>query len=205
MHLVTTGIQWCGKGTQARLLQENFGFEIIEMWAVFRSIAASGSELWNTLKEIMDSWAQVPWELGIKIMQEAVNRNLDKQNIIFDAFVRNDWNKKIFDETLPNYKVLFFELDTAKAKSRLLGRMYDPISWETFTSEIKTNPKTGTTLVKRWDDKDESAILKRIQEFEEKTLPIVELQKKEWRVVCVNADQSIDNVYKEIVEKLDLQ
>jgi adenylate kinase family enzyme len=34
-------------------------------------------------------------------------------------------------------------------------------------------------LVKRDDDKDELAVLKRIQEYEEKTLPIVELQKIE--------------------------
>jgi adenylate kinase family enzyme len=41
------------------------------------------------------------------------------------------------------------------------------------------NPKNGYTLIKREDDKDEAAILKRIQEFEEQTLPIVEVQRSE--------------------------
>jgi len=38
------------------------------------------------------------------------------ENIIFDGFIRNDWNKEIFDRLLPDYKVLFFELSVDKAK-----------------------------------------------------------------------------------------
>jgi len=57
-------------------------------------------------------------------------------------------------------------------------------------------------LVKRDDDKDEKAILKRISEYEDKTLPILEIQKQEGRVIEVNADQNIESVFTEIEEKL---
>lgn len=203
MKLVTTWIQGCGKGTQARILVENHWFKLIEMGGEFRKIIASWSDLWLELKSIMDTWAQVPGELWIAVMEEAIKTNTwDK--IIFDAFVRNDWNKEIFDRLLPEYKVVFFELPIEKAKDRLLWRMYDKSTGETFLSGTTHNPKTWEELVKRDDDKDESAILKRISEFEEKTLPIVELQRLEWRVTNVNADQSIELVAAELAEKLGL-
>ena len=125
MKLVFTGIQWCGKGTQARLLVEDHGFKLLEMWQEFRKIVASGTELWNKIKTILDSWAQVTDELGKEIM-ESVIKEQTADKIIFDGFIRNTWNKDIFDRILTDYKVIFFELEKEKAIERLLGRMYDP-------------------------------------------------------------------------------
>lgn len=202
MKLVFTWIQGCGKWTQARLLVEKYWFTLLEMGWEFRKIINSWTELWNEIKKIVDAWFQVPWELWIKVMETAINNNLSIENIVYDAFVRNEWNKEIFDRLLPEYKVVFFELPIEKAKNRLLGRMYDEKTWETFQAWTITNPITWDRLIRRNDDKDEWAILNRISEFENKTLPIVELQKKENRVITVNADQSIENVFNELVTKL---
>ncbi|MDD3794004.1 MAG: nucleoside monophosphate kinase [Candidatus Gracilibacteria bacterium] len=204
MKLVFTGIQGCGKGTQARLLVEKYGFTLLEMGGEFRKIINSGTELGNEIKKIIDAGFQVPGELGIKVMETAINNNLNNENIVYDAFVRNEWNKEIFDRLLPDYKVIFFELPIEKAKNRLLGRMYDEKTGETFPSGTTINPVSGDKLIKRNDDKDEGAILNRISEFESKTLPIVELQKNENRVITVNADQAIENVFKELITKLGL-
>lgn len=204
MKLVFTWIQWCGKWTQARLLIEKYGFHLIEMWGEFRKIIQSWSELGKEIKSIIDAWYQVPWELGKKVMEQAILDNSDKENIIFDAFIRNDWNKEIFDRMLPDYKVVFFDLPIEQAKQRLLWRMYDKQTGETFPTGTIINPKTGNPLVKRDDDQDETSILRRISEFEEKTLPIVEIQKSENKVLSVNANQDIMSVHKEIVNKLNL-
>jgi hypothetical protein len=61
-------------------------------------------------------------------MTQAILNNLDKENVVFDAFIRNEWNKEIFDRILPDYKVLFFDLPIEKAKSRILGRMFDHVT-----------------------------------------------------------------------------
>ena len=201
MKLVFTGIQWCGKGTQARLLVEKYGYTLVEMGAEFRKVVSSGSELWQKVKAVIDSWAQVNAELWWEVMRNAINNNSWKK-IIFDWFIRNNWNKEIFDEILPEYKVLFFNLWVDKAKNRLLWRMFDPKTWETFMAWTTHNPETWDSLIKRDDDKDESAILKRISEYENKTLPVVEIQKQEWRVIEINADQEIEAVHAEIVSKI---
>ncbi len=203
MKIVFTWIQWCGKWTQARILVENYGFKLLEMWNEFRKLVASWTELWNKVKAIIDSWAQVDAELWKEIMENVIISQTDDK-IIFDGFIRNDWNKEIFDRVLPDYKVLFFNLDVERAKQRLLGRMFDPKTWETFVAWTLTNPKTWENLVKRDDDKDEAAILKRISEYEEKTLPIVETQKSEWKVIEVNAAWSIEEVSENIKNALGL-
>lgn len=204
MKLVFTWIQWCWKWTQARILVEKYWYTLVEMWAEFRKIVKSGTELWNKVKEVIESGAQVNAELWWEIMKQAINSQVSDK-IIFDWFIRNDRNKELFDELVADYKTVFFELSVEKAKSRLLWRMFDPISWETFQAWTLINPETWTSLIKREDDKDESAILKRISEYEQKTLPIIEIQKSEWKVIEINADQSIEEVAKDIEEKLGLK
>lgn len=204
MKIVFTWIQGCGKWTQARILSEKYGFKVLEMWTEFRNIVKSGSELWNQIKEIIDNWRQVPEELWKKIMETILLENNDEK-IIYDGFIRNEWNLEVFNSIVKDYKVVLFQLDLVKAKNRLYNRMYDPETGETFSGDFQTNPKNGNKLVKREDDKDLEAIQRRFSEFIEKTLPITEKQQKQGLVFEVNADQDIEKVTKELEEKLWLK
>ncbi|MDD3302808.1 MAG: nucleoside monophosphate kinase, partial [Candidatus Gracilibacteria bacterium] len=137
-----------------------------------------------------------------EVMKEIINKQTN-ENLILDGFVRNLGNKKSIEELIPDYKVVFFELSKEKAIERLIGRMYDPITGDTFQSGTKTNPNNGNELIKRADD-NEAGILKRIDEFMNNTLPTTKVQEKEGKVIKVNADQSIENVGKELINKLGL-
>ena len=201
MKLVFTGIQWCGKGTQAKLLSEKYGFEMTGMWDEFRKVVASGSELWEEIKAIIDAGRLVGDDLGTQVMKTAIENAQGVENMIFDAFIRLPWNKEVFDSYLSDYQVVFFDLSEEKAKQRLLGRMYNPKTDETFPTGTTHDPETWDELIRRKDD-DEASILKRIEEYTTKTLPIVEIQRKEWRVIEVNADQSIEEVFAELEQKL---
>ena len=201
MHLVFTWIQWCGKWTQARLFAQKYWFEIVEMWWEFRKVVSSWSDLWIKIKKVIDAWYLVDDKLWSEVMKQAIDKYKSVENVIFDAFVRLTWNKELFDKYLPDYKVVNFNLSEEKAKKRLLWRMYNPSSWETFPNGILLDPKTWDNLIKRKAD-NEAAILKRIEEFVNNTLPILETQRKEWRVIDVNADQKIEDVFSELEAKL---
>lgn len=204
MKLVFTGIQWCGKGTQARLLKENYGFDIVEMWGELRKVIASGSDLWIELKRVMDNGFLVSDELWSQVMKHAIEKYQDNEKVIFDAFIRLSWNKEVFDGYDMDYKVVFFNLSEEKAKARLLWRMYNPKTGETFMPGTTADPKTWDTLEVRKDD-NETSILKRIEEYTNQTLPIVEIQKQEWKVIEIDADQSIEQVFAELTKKLNLR
>jgi len=200
MKLVFTWIQGCWKWTQARLLVENFGFTLLEMWQELRKIASSDTELWKRVKQTIESWALVTPEVVWEIMNEVITTQTNK-NLILDWFVRNEWNKQSLEKITNDYKVVFFELSKEKAIDRLLGRMYDPISGETFLSWTLVNPVTWTKLEKRKDD-NEASILKRIDEFMNNTLPTAMRQEQEGKVIRINADQDVESVFKELVTKL---
>lgn len=200
MKLVFTWIQGCWKWTQARLLVEKYGFTLLEMWAELRKLADWESELWKRVKQTIESWALVTPSVVWEIMNEVITSQTNDK-LILDWFVRNEWNRQSLDNITNDYKVVFFELSKEKAIDRLLGRMYDPITWETFPSSFKVNPSTWTELIKRKDD-NEASILKRIDEFMNNTLPTALEQEKQWKVIRVNADQDVESVFKELTTKL---
>lgn len=200
MILVFLWIQGSWKWTQARLLAEKYNFSILEMWQELRNITNSWSELGNNIKWILERWEQVNPTIVWEVMKEAISKQTNKK-LILDWFVRNKWNKDSLDSIIDDYRVVFFELDEEEAKKRLLGRMYDPLTGDTFPFGTEVNPKNGNKLEKRADDNNE-AILKRISDFFDKTLPLVDWYKQEWKLIKINANQEIDGVYEDLINNL---
>lgn len=204
MNYVFIGIQWSGKWTQARLLEENYDFKLFESGWALRDIAAEDSELGRSVKSIIDAWDQVSPSIIEDIMKDILENKADGKNIIFDGFVRNTGNKQTADNVLWDYTVVLFELSEEKAKARLLGRMYNPSTGETFPAGTTTDPNTWEDLEQRKDDV-EDAIIKRIDLYVERALPLLDEYRKNGNIIEVNADQSIDRVFNELVEKLWLE
>ena len=198
MHIVFIWIQGSWKWTQSRILQEEKWFESFETGQALRNITKQDTDLWKLVKETIETGKQVTPDIVENILKDYI-KTANSDNIIFDGLVRNIWNKETADNILDkDYKVVFFDLDEKEAMKRLLWRMYNPKTWETFMSWVDIDPKTWDKLVKRSDD-EENSIKQRIKEFYEKTLPVVELYEKEWRLININANQSVDKVTNEIL------
>jgi len=203
MKLVFIWIQGSGKWTQGKILQKKYGFDIFETGGALRALAKENSELWRNIKETIEAWKQVSPEMIENILKDFIENKASWENIIFDGLVRNAWNKATADKILWDYKVVLFELDRSLAEKRLLGRKYNPKTGETFLSTFNYDPKTWDKLEVRKDDNQES-IAQRIEEFYEKTLPLIEEYETEWKLIRINADNCIEWVTKELIEKLGL-
>jgi len=204
MKLVFIWIQGSWKWTQARLLEDKYDFKLFESWTALRNIASENSELWKKVKKIIEAWDHVSPEIVENIMIDILENKSDWKNTIFDWFVRNIWNKESADKVLKDYTVVLFELSEEKARERLLWRMYNPKTWETFKSWTEFDPETWDKLEKRADDNKE-AIIKRIKLYVDKALPLIEEYKEKWNLIVVNADQNVENVFEELVNKLNLK
>ena len=201
MNYVSIWIQWSWKGTQARLLAKKHGFKLFESGTALREIAKEDSPLGLEVKEIIEAGNHVSPEVIENIMKDILENKSDWNNVIFDGFVRNLWNKQTADSVLWEYTVLLFELSKEKSIARLLWRMYNPKTGETFPSGVETDPKTGDVLEKRADDNEE-AIMKRINLYTDLALPLVEWYKEQWNLIEINADQAIEDVFTEVETKL---
>lgn len=203
MKIIFVWIQGSGKWTQWKILSEKYGFNIFETGWALRTISKEESELWNRIREIINAWKLVDIDTIWKIITDFLSKNKTNSNIIFDWIPRSKEQKELTDKLIDDFKVVLFDLPKEEVTKRLLGRMYNPKTGETFISWTKLDPKTGDILEQRKDD-NEVAIKQRIDTFFEETLPVVKEYESEWKLITINADQSIENVHNELINKLGL-
>ena len=102
MDIAFFGIQGSGKGTQAKMLAEEFGYYIFEAGGELRKIKASGTELGETVKNYIDNGELVPFEIIMKVVNEAVAGISADQKILFDGIPRDLDQMKAFDDIMSN-------------------------------------------------------------------------------------------------------
>jgi len=187
MDLVLFGIQGSGKGTQAKKLAEEFGYDIFEAGGELRAIAASGSELGETVKSFIDVGTLVPHEIIMQVVQEAIAARPKDQKIIFDGIPRDENQKRDFDAILEeegrDFRCVHILLDEEGSVRRILKRAEDQ---------------------GRADDADEAIVRKRMATFHEKTEPVIEQYKAEERVIEIDGEGTIDDIYERLKEALEL-
>ena len=89
MDLVLFGIQGSGKGTQAKRLATEKGYEIFEAGGALRKISASGTSLGEKVKSFIDVGKLVPHEIIMDVLKEAIASQPKDQKILFDGVPRD--------------------------------------------------------------------------------------------------------------------
>lgn len=183
MDLILFGIQGSGKGTQAKRLAEEFGYDIFEAGGELRSIAASGSELGETVKSYIDAGNLVPHEIIMEVVATAIAKRADDTKILFDGIPRDMKQKKGFDEIMKNVGREFVGIEILLEKPAAMARIQQRAE------------EQG-----RVDDADTAIIEKRMNTFEEKTRPVIEQYQAAGQLQTVDGQGSMEEVYNRIVE-----
>ncbi len=181
MDLVFFGIQGSGKGTQAKTLAAEFGYYIFEAGGELRKIKASGSDLGETVKKCIDNGELVPFEIIMEVVNEAVASIPADQKILFDGIPRDEDQMRGFDQILTNagreFRCVHILLDKDEAIERIKGR-----------AEIEG----------RADDADQDKVLRRMDLFVEKTMPVIEAYVSAGKVIEIDGKGSVEEIYERI-------
>lgn len=181
MDLVLFGIQGSGKGTQAKKLAQEFEYSIFEMGAELRNIAASGTELGNTIKSYIDAGHLAPLDMVMQVVKEAVAARPKDQKILFDGIPRD------LDQMLRFNDIL-----------RELGREFRCVHM-TLSDEAAFQRIKGRALAEgRADDADDAAIRRRMGIFKERTMPVIAAYRKEGKMVDIEGRGSVEEVYERL-------
>ncbi|MDD5751553.1 MAG: adenylate kinase [Candidatus Peribacteraceae bacterium] len=187
MDLVLFGIQGSGKGTQAKKLCVEFGYDLFEAGGELRKIAASGSELGNTVKSFIDVGKLVPFAIIMQVVKEAILARPKTQKILFDGIPRDEDQMREFDTIMADvgreFRCIEIKLSAEEGVQRILGR---------------------AKIEGRADDANEETIRRRMATFTEKTLPVIERYKDEGKLVEVDGEGTMDEVYDAIRELIRL-
>lgn len=186
MDLVLFGIQGSGKGTQARRIAAEFGYDIFETGAELRRIIASGSDLGKTAALYMDKGNLVPLPIVMQVVKEAILARTKTQKILFDGIPRDADQMKAFDALMEEmgrpFRCLHIRLSDGEAMQRILGR---------------------AKVEGRVDDSDEAYIRRRMEIFREKTFPVIEEYRKQGKLVDVDGKGTVEEVYMRIKAAID--
>ncbi len=181
MDLVIFGIQGSGKGTQAKRLAAEFGFELFEAGGELRRIAASRSKLGETVKSSIDNGHLVPHEIIMQVVKEAISNRPQSQKLLFDGIPRDRDQQRDFDAIMAEanrpFHCMHILLDEEEGVRRILGR---------------------AKVEGRADDANEKIIRRRMATFRSKTLPVIGEYKKQGKVTEVDGSRGIEEVYEEL-------
>lgn len=188
-RLVMLGKQGAGKGTQAARVAEHYRIVHLSTGELFRAAAHAGTAFGVRAKEYMDRGELVPDETVVGLIEERFTADGSplRGGFVLDGFPRNLAQAEALDAMLAGIDrgldaILFFDVSDEIGMERALSR-----------AEIEG----------RSDDTPE-VIAKRLAVYHEQTEPIVEHYRATGKLVPLHADRTIDEVWAEIVDALQV-
>ena len=172
-----------------------------------RLLASESSPLGQKVKSIIEAGRLVPNEVVMEIIEDFMKKIPHASKIVFDGIPRQTEQAETFDALMQNhhrdFRGILFELSREKAEQRLLKRRMCTVCKTIYPADFEKEncEKCGGALAVRKDDNLESIRI-RLDLFEQETIPVVERYKKKDRMISINADQSIEAVNEEFLNKL---
>lgn len=185
-----------GKGTQCANLVRDYGFVHLSAGDLLRAEQnREGSQYGQLIRDYIRDGKIVPMEVTVKLLENAIRETLENPKadagagwgdgqgrFLIDGFPRKMDQALEFDKSVcPSAFVLFFKCSEEVMLQRLLER--------------------GKTSG-REDDNVES-IKKRFRTFEETSMPVVDMYREQGKLVEVDAEKTIPEVYVDVKVAMD--
>lgn len=199
-----------GKDTQIDKIIDECGGENIGTGDMFRALYEEGTE---EGKEAHDYWVNgiwVPDDLVYKLFSRWLEKFDSSQKWFLSQVVRTTPQVPLLDDLLGKFGrkldlVIHFALSKEKAIERMSLRRVCPKCEKEYHLECN-KPSVegkcdvcGVDLVTRSDDQP-AAIAQRIEEYENKVRPVLDIYKERGILVELDAGPSIDEIHNEVME-----
>jgi adenylate kinase len=182
MILILLGPPGAGKGTQAKLLAQEFRVPHISTGDMFRDHKARGTELGRTVDAIMASGGLVPDDVTNAMVKDRLARPDVAGGCILDGYPRTAAQAAYLDQLLVAMgrkldRAVSYEIAQELLVDRMSGRRSCPRCGAVY--HLTANPprqagicdREGASLVQRDDDKADT-VARRLTEYEAKTEPL---------------------------------
>lgn len=207
--VVLLGVAGSGKGTQAALLEQRFGFVKVDAGDVVRQTAKQETELGRQAKAISDSGRHMPDEMIGTLMREYMRAIPVQKALVIDGFPRTVGQDDILHRIFRDLKLdarplhpIWIKVDMQNALDRLLNRSICQSCKTIFASrDIKTCPICGGQVLPRVDDTPE-AIKRRFAFFEEGPMKAIHRYQSNNHLHTINGDQTVEQVHADIVKAI---
>jgi adenylate kinase len=201
-----------GKGTQAERIVEAFGIPHISTGDAFRLAMSQGTPLGVQAKSFVDQGRLVPDEITNGIVKERLEKPDCDKGFLLDGFPRTIAQAEALDTMLSSMgkridHVINLKVDRGLLLDRLTGRRICKSCGATY--HVLFNPpkqegvcdKCSGELYQRSDDTEEK-VGTRLDEYTNKTAPLLEYYANKGLLREVDGQQDIDEVTAAIASLL---
>jgi adenylate kinase len=210
MHkYVIMGIQGSGKGTQAKLLAEDFDLVHISVGDIFRWNVQHHTKLGAQVKRIMAAGNLVDDGLVESVVRERLGNHDWNFGFIIDGFPRSARQAEFFLESYDIDAVINLEMPDDEVKRRVLARRvcsqcgldYNLILHR--PADPETCDVCGGKLATRADDNPE-ALAARVKDYHEQTKPVLQIFQRKEFVANISAIGAVTAIQNEIRGHFDM-
>jgi adenylate kinase len=182
--LILLGPPGAGKGTQARMLEEDFGLVQLSTGDLLRAAVAAGTEAGKQAKAVMEAGQLVSDDIVLAILKDRMAAPDVAKGVILDGFPRTDGQAAALDALLAagGQKVtaaISLEVDDEAMVGRVSGRFTCGTCGEGYHDEFKqpavagTCDKCGGTAFKRRADDNAETVRERLKAYHAQTAPLI--------------------------------
>jgi adenylate kinase len=211
MKIILFGPPGVGKGTQAKLLVEEFHSAHISTGDLLREAVKNKTILGLKTKSFMDAGNLVPDDVVVGLIEEVLRSDEARENFILDGFPRTLPQASALDALFEKLgvrldSVISFEVDNEEIIDRLnqrrlcrgCGRIY---TIARIGADLKVCPQCGGEVYQRDDDKPEP-VRRRLEVYQQQTKPLIDYYRKTNRLVPINGMDEIGYVHKLVLDAL---
>lgn len=213
--IILLGKSGSGKGTQAELLQEKLGLDYIGSGDLLRARAKKKDFSGRKVAKILREGGLIPTPVIFKLWLDKAEELKSKKGLkgfIMDGNPRKILEAHLIDEALEFYewdkdmRAILIDISNKEAiwrltKRRICMKCREIIPFVGHFRRVKKCPECGGELVQRSDDTIE-AVKERLSWYKTNVQPIVNYYRKTGRLIKINGEQSIEDVFRDILKAI---
>ena len=214
MILILLGPPGCGKGTQAKRLEESYSVLQLSTGDMLRAAVASGSKMGEQAKKVMDAGGLMPDEIMIEIISERIDQPDCANGFILDGFPRTTPQAEALDTLLAQKslklgKVIELKVDEEALVERITGR-FSCVKCGAGYHDKFQQPKRlgicdscGNTEFSRRSDDNEDTVRSRLSAYNDQTAEIVPYYGARGNLIEIDGMLEIEDVTLAIQEVIN--
>ena len=207
IRIILFGVPGSGKGTQARRLEQKFGYRHISTGDLIRTEVAEGTPLGKQVEPILATGGYIDDAVMVEMVRQRVERADVHNGYVLDGFPRTLGQARSLAglEVSREIPILLDIDDEELVVKRILSRVTCVHCGAVYNLEVSPPLKTGQCdhcgkqLIRREDD-SEGAIRERLKVYRERTMPMLDYYRDRGNLYCVNAALSMERVAAAIEE-----
>ena len=186
INIILFGAPGCGKGTQAKLIAEKFGFNHVSTGDLFRYEISHKTPLGLEAQAIINRGDLCPDDITLGMLKNHLDQHTDSKGFIFDGVPRTIKQAEMLNDQnrFPGLHldlVLYLNVEMEEVEKRILKR---------------------AAIEGRADDTPET-VKSRVANFFEQTMPLLDYYTSQGKLVKINGMQDIEHVFADICKVIE--